>query len=217
MLTKTHDNRAIAYVLAGAVIVLALLHIAAVLFAQKWGGAEQFVQWFDLDNEWSVPTVYSGLLLGSTAFMTLILSTKTKVLAEKLRWLALSVLFLYIAFDEQLVIHEQFAEPLRNVFSISKHSVLYHAWVLVALVVVGIIAGFIIFIRSKTPVSLFQRRVLWYVAILAGGVIFLEIIGTQLFFSPLVYKLGPVFVEELFEMSMVSFILYRVTNFALAK
>lgn len=217
MSRNTQNNRSIAYVLAGAIAILVLLHVAAVLFAQIWGGAEQFVRWFDLDNEWSVPTVYSGILLGCTAFMTLILSTQTKVFAEKARWLVLSALFLYIAFDEQLVIHEKFAEPLRDVFSISNHSVLYHAWVLVAIIILSIVAGLILFIRSKTPVSLFQKRVLWYVAILAGGVIFLEIIGTKLYFSPLAYKLGPVLVEELFEMSMVSFILYRVTNFAFSK
>jgi len=56
-----------------------------------------------------------------------------------------------------------------------------------------------------------QKKVFLLVAVLALGDIFLEVLGTRFYYGGTLYKLGPVFVEEIFELTMTSVILYILT------
>jgi hypothetical protein len=194
--------------------VVALLHLAAIILSVNSPGDQtnQLIAWFDLDGERNIPTVYSGLILGCCAFISLLLSTQKNRPKERLRWAFLALLFFYLAFDEILVIHEVFAEPIRDFLSIAADSPLFHAWVIPAAVIGLAIAGFAIFIRHHSEISQLQRAIFVYIAILAAGVIFLEILGTQFYFTHAVYKLGPVLVEEMFEIAMSSLILYKLAS-----
>lgn len=198
-------------ILAGLV---AILHLSAILLNAYLPSDQtaQLISWFDLDGERNIPTVYSGLILGCCAFISFLLSTRKNRTPERLRWAFLALLFFYLAFDEILVIHEVFAEPIRDFLSIAADSPLFHAWVIPAAAVGLAIGGFAYFIRHHSEISQLQRTVFAYIAILAGGVIFLEILGTQLYFSNTIYKLGPVFIEEMFEITMSSLILYKLTS-----
>ena len=200
-------------VLAGFAILIAVLHVVSLTFNIHFPGAEtgKLLMWFDLDGERNVPTVYSGLLLGCSAFMALLLSSQINTLWEKLRWVFLAVLFFYLAFDEILGIHETFAEPIREMLSITEGNPLFHAWIIPGMVIMLGIASVAALIKRRNKISQLQKSVFLYVVILAGGVILLEIIGTQVYFTTAIYKLGPVFLEEMFEITMTSFILYKLT------
>lgn len=210
-----HSSKPVAYVLITLLAVAALLHIVFTLGAHfapdSWFAAH--VDWFDLDDEHNVPTVYNGLLWGASAFMILLLAIRPQKLISRLRWGFLSLLFFYFAFDEILVIHEHLAAPVRKLLHIGNGSVFYHAWIVPALIVaVGITLLYKLTANKPRP-SAEQKTILKLVIILAFGVISLEAIGTQLYFSQLYYKLGPVMIEELFEMGMISLMLYKLTGY----
>lgn len=211
-LKLTPTQKILGSVLAGAVLILAVLHIIGVLTIDHiW----YINRWFSLDGEWNVASVFSGMLLAFCSFTALLLSAQTTNRPERWRWWGVAALFLYLAFDEILIIHEQYAEPLRGIFAVPNHSLFYHAWVLLAMFVIVVLVAAVSLLRSRTPVSRFQRRVLLYIIFLAVGAVVIEMLGTQLYFSSTVYQLGPVLVEELFELGMVSFILVALVGFLL--
>lgn len=207
------SSKLIPLVLAFAILTLAILHIVSVIVSNNFSHLpfSFLTPWFDLDSEGNVPTVYNGLLLGCCAFISLFLITQTKRAYERFIWSGVSLFFLYAAFDEILVIHEKFGEPIREALSISHDSPFYHAWVVIALLIVAIVITLAILIKRSEPISKFQKSILVYIAILGTGMILIEIIGTQFYFSNTIYKLGPVFIEEIFEISMISFILTKLS------
>lgn len=202
-------------VLLAFIIALVLLHISAVVLKQLHPdnmAIATFSRTFDLDNERNVPTVYSSLILGMSAFCSVALSTRAKKWINKVVYYLFGIFFLYVAFDESLILHETSAAPIRDFLSIGDGSALYHAWVIPAAIVLSGVAGLYVFLRSKDKETAFQKRIVLLVCLLGLGVLSLEIIGTQFFFSQTVYKLGPVMVEEVFEISMVSVILAKLSR-----
>lgn len=199
--------------LVGAAILLATAHcISAIMTSQLDGDFfSKIGHIFDLDSERNVPTVYTGLILGCCAFIGLLSLQLSRSLIQKSVWILLSMFYLYLAFDEILIVHETFAAPIRNLLSISDKSYLYHAWVIPALAITLSAAFIAFFLAAKKKISPHQKNIMLITFILITGVVLLEIIGTKLYFSPLLYKLGPVFVEEMLEISLLSLVLYRLT------
>lgn len=189
-------------------VILATAHVMAVLLSNESGILYEFSKNFDLDRERNIPTMYSGFLHAMIAFCAVYLATRKIIWQNKVVYFVLAALFFYIAFDETLVIHELFADPVRNLLNIESNNPLYHAWVIPAAAVIVFLLAMLLLLRGKNTESHFQRRIIAYLALLGIGIVSLEIIGTQLYFSETVYKLGPVMIEELLEIGMVSFILY---------
>lgn len=210
-------QRPIAFVLGALLLLVAVLHITAVVSQEFYDGSwfAEHASLFDLDNERNIPTVYNGLLWGASAFLALLLAIKPQAFIARLRWIFLSLLFFYFGFDEILVIHEHLAEPIRNFLNIGDGSVFYHAWIIPAIIVAAGIALMYKLTSAKPRPSAQQKSVLKLVIILAFGVIALEAAGTQLYFSQAYYRLGPVMIEELFEIGMISIILYKLSTFVL--
>lgn len=206
--------KTLGYALIGLAILLALLHIVFVS-AAYYSDNETFTKisaLFDLDNERNIPTVYTGLMLGCCAFISLLSVSMAKSLVERAVWLLMSGAYFYLAFDEILIVHETIARPVRQFFDISAGNVFYHAWVIPALGITLLVGGVTFFLKAKAGISQHQKNIILLTVILAASVISLEVIGTKLYFSPLIYKLGPVFVEEMLEIGMISLILYRLTG-----
>lgn len=200
-------------ILVALLVTIAILHIASVVVASS---NITFLQGiapkFDVDNEFNFPTVYNGFLWGCAAFMILLVGIQARQRLERWRWYGLAAFFLYVGFDDVMVIHESAAKPIRNLLNI--HSGLfYHAWVIAAIGITLLLGVVYASIRLSKNVSLMQKQMLRYVVTLGVGAIFFEVIGTQLYFSQVVYKLGPVLLEEMFEMGMASFILYQSTGY----
>lgn len=215
MFTKRRGLELVPKILAFSILFFAFMHILSVLVLQKQpdnATMSYFASMFDLDNERNIPTLYSSLLLGMCAFVCVVLSTRAKVLINKLVYYAIGAFFLYVAFDESLVIHETSAEPVRNLLQIGDGSALYHAWVIPAVLVLLGIAGVYAFLRSKDKETKFQKKIILLICILGAGVVGLEVLGTQFYFDQTAYKLGPVMIEELFELGMVSFILATLSK-----
>ena len=216
MQVKIHDRAdlKVARLLGLLLLIVALFHVTSVIVTHVFPGSAlaQLAPWFDVDNERNVPTAYNGFLWAASAYMLVLLAVREQRFGQRLRWGLLGILFLYFGFDELLVLHERLAEPIRDFLSISDTSIFYHAWIIVALGVTIGLGGLFLAFRRRDRISREQKSILKLVLILAAGTILLEALGTQVYFSPTVYKLGPVMIEELFEMSMISFILYRLTQ-----
>lgn len=208
---KRAKEPVIFYTLIGLLLFFVGMHIVSVILNNHASGTLlELAPKFDLDNEFNAPTVYSGVLWGVCAFMALTLVSRATQLQDRVRWGFLSLFFFYISFDEQMVIHEGFAAPIRSFLSISQDSILYHAWVVPAIVFTLLIGLLWVGIRGVSKISKAQREIFKYVVILGAGVIFFEAIGTLIYVSPMAYKLGPVLLEETFEMGMATLILYRL-------
>lgn len=201
----------LAIVLATLVAVLTVLHVGLLLLKSR-GILTDLTPWFDLDNEYNVPSAYNAFLWAQCGLLVAFLAVRSKVGLDRPRFGLIAAFFLYLGFDELLILHESLAQPIRDALSISGGNPLYHAWVVPAIAVALALTVLYISLRFAKGSNKLQRNLVLYVLIVAGGVIGLEMLGTQLYFSELVYKLGPVLIEEVFEMGMASFILYKLSG-----
>lgn len=204
-------KRRLAIVLATLVAVLTVLHVVLLILKSR-GVLTTLAPWFDLDNEYNVPSAYNAFLWAQCGLLVAFLAVRSKVGLDRVRFGLIAAFFLYLGFDELLILHESLAQPIRDALSISGGSPLYHAWVVPAIAVALVLTVLYLSLRFAKGSNRLQRSLVLYVLIVAGGVIGLEMLGTQLYFSEMVYKLGPVLVEEVFEMSMASFILYKLSK-----
>lgn len=173
---------------------------------------------FDLDQEKNVPTVVISGLLGLCAFISFKISKQSKRFLDRLSFISLGLFFLYLAADELLMIHERFAAPIRNVLSIGNGSLLYHAWVIPALLVVGIGIVYLVVISVFNIVKNdVYNRLIFYITIFILGVVVMEIIGTKLFPYTIIYRLISVTVEEGIELVMSSILLISLLTVPMAK
>lgn len=206
--------RLLAIVLLVLASLSGLLHLVSVLVSYYFSNSFfiHAAPFFDLDNERNIPTVYTALLLGCCAFMCLITLQTAKAFTEKVIWVLAGIFYFLMAFDEFLGIHEALALPIRNYLSISNESIFFHAWVIPALSVTFLagLVTLVLFIRQK--ISQHQKSIIMLTVLLAGVVIALEAIGTKLYFSMAAYKLGPVMLEEMTEISLISLILFKLTQ-----
>lgn len=196
-------------------MALAILHVTAILLLHanpENGFYREFAHYFDLDNERNVPTVYSTIILGMSAYCCAMLSVRATRWLNRAIYYLIGLFFLYVAFDESLILHESSAEPIRKLLGIESGSALYHAWVLPALlVVVGVLLVYKL-LQNRSDETRFQKRIIFLIFLLGAMIVSLEIAGTQVYFSPLAYKLGPVFIEEMIEIGMVSLILTKLSG-----
>jgi hypothetical protein len=207
----------LARILFANVLLLGLLHMVGVaieLYAPNHLLSE-YTGWFDLDREYNVPTFYSGLVLVSIAFVGFLQWFKTKYTLRKFFWIGFSMFFLYWAIDEVMVLHERLAQPVRDLLQIGQHSVLYHAWVVVAMGLAGLLGGFVVVYSNleRRTLSRNQVNILAIIFAFMVGIIVLEIAGTKLYSNPRLYRFGIIPLEELFEISMSSYLLIKLLRY----
>lgn len=170
------------------------------------------VNMVDLDQERNLPTLYTSVLLFITGTLLLTYIKLPKRLINKVTYFFAGLFFIYLGVDEFLVIHEHLAEPTRMLLGIGNGSPWYHAWVIPALFVIISLVILFWIMKGTNKHSLFQRQLVFLLILLAVGVISAEIIGTQIPYGTTAYKLGPVFVEEMFEIGMISYTLLFIVN-----
>lgn len=169
---------------------------------------------FKLDEENNFPTLYSGLALGFCSILLFIISNIKKHTKSKFvkHWQALSLIFLYIAIDEVVSIHEIF-NSFREV--INAGGLLYYAWVIpgMAFVVVFLLV-FYRFIQSlpKATKNLFILAGTLYVGGAIGaemiGAYYTEVYGNESFLYSLVSTL-----EEFLEMFGILIFIYALLTY----
>ena len=86
-----------------------ILHCSSVALIHFAGFKENFYQDFfasiNMDKEFNLPAFYSGLLLAVIAFLLKELGVSS-IAKQRLSWILLSKIFLFLAIDEIFQIHE---------------------------------------------------------------------------------------------------------------
>ena len=160
-----------------AAIVLTAAHIAGAISTYMFGHGNLLglIGTFDLNNENNVPTFFSTfLLVSSAALLAVIAGGSTMAAGETRYWRWLSIIFLYLAIDEDASLHELFIEPVRDFLHTG--GLLFFAWVipyaLVVLTIGLLYLGFVLRLPPRT-----RRLVIASGCIYLTGAIGFELVG----------------------------------------
>ncbi|MBI9093365.1 MAG: hypothetical protein JEY71_00640 [Sphaerochaeta sp.] len=138
-----------------------------------------FLPKFDLDKEANIPTVFAVLLLfvASLLFYMMSLIPEKQPIPKqdpKSHYRFLSLLFLYLAFDEGSSIHELMIDPLRDRFHLT--GIFRFSWVIVGIILVALlILYFYRFILSRP--TYMKKGFILAGMIFIGGALGVEMIG----------------------------------------
>ncbi|MBU2678548.1 MAG: hypothetical protein HKN35_03625 [Woeseia sp.] len=128
---------------------------------------------FDLGHEPSIPSWYSSIaLLFASALLGLIAHVeKLAKSADRSRWLLLSVVFMFLALDEAVMIHEMADAPMQQ--WLNTGGLLYFAWVIpYSLLVLALGAYLLPFLLRLEPTT---RRLFVVAGVMfVGGAIGVE-------------------------------------------
>ena len=199
-----------------AIIALSffVLHCASEALIHFAGVSEKFYQDFfdaiNLDEEFNLTAIYSGLLLYASSFLLKEIAVSSQG-GKRRDWMLLSKVFLFLAFDEVFQVHELFVIPgLRQYL----HPSLASIWV----IPYGIL--FALFSFKFIPFFLKLRNKVSVLSLISGGVyvsgaIAFEALNSwlvrtdQISRSSFYYELISGF-EELFEMLGIIIFLYAL-------
>lgn len=131
---------------------------------------------FHLSNEGNIPSFYASFaLLLSALLLTIIAFAKQRVKAPFTQhWFGLAIIFLYLAFDEMIELHESVIRPVRSLLDTS--GLLYFAWVIpFSILLIIFLATYLRFILHLPR----HTRILFIVAgaLFVMGAIGLELLG----------------------------------------
>ncbi len=123
--------RRTAAILTAVTITLVMAQVAALVLADLFPNkiTSLLFKLFDLDGEKNIPTFFSVVLLLLASLLLYIIAHARKASAtDGVLWLLLSAIFLYLALDELVALHEHLTKTTRNVLGTS--GLFYFAWVI---------------------------------------------------------------------------------------
>lgn len=178
MLERINPRKFLTYNLILIAILLAG-NITGIIF--KFGFNHDYVYGlvplFNFDTETNIPTIYSAIALLFSSFLLFNIGHKNKLAsAPYAAWLALALIFIFLAIDETFIIHENLIVPVRE--SLGTSGLFFYAWV----IPYGIGLLFFLLIFSKFLITLPKKSLIYFVAsgtIFVTGAIGFELIGGQ--------------------------------------
>lgn len=132
-------------------LLICQLIVVSLKLIEVGGFFKSIIYFFDFDRERNLPTFFSSLSLLASSILLFIISIfhKNKKL-DYIRWLGLSIIFVFLSIDEITVIHEQLW-PLQMIFNTS--GLLYYAWfvpyVIVLIILIFVYARFFFRLPKK--------------------------------------------------------------------
>ncbi len=143
---------------------LVLLHVVVKVASIARNDARLYglVFLFDLNVERNIPSLYSGILLLANAALLLQASRmRSQGAAPRIGWLPLSIVFLFLAYDEMFGLHERLTEPLH--VALQTTGLFRFAWTLIY--GAGVIVAACLFLPLWWGLAMRERRGM----ALAGG------------------------------------------------
>ncbi|MDX2232138.1 MAG: hypothetical protein NW220_21060 [Leptolyngbyaceae cyanobacterium bins.349] len=164
----------------GVIIASLSLINLAVNFARCFlgrGGLWGISRLFDLDIENNIPTWYASVTLLICAGLLALITHRKRQQGDRFmnHWRGLALIFLWLSMDEAASVHELFIDlnkPLQTT------GFLHYAWVIPAMVILGILAV----VYQKFVMALPQqvkRRFLLAISLYVAGGLVLEMVGGQ--------------------------------------
>ena len=143
----TLNSRNIVILLSTITILLVVAHLVTIAMPYIFEGFEHglvrlLFSLFFLDGEGNVPAIFSTWLFLLNAVIFLIVWKAACLSGDSHKiWLFLSSVFVFLAFDESISIHERLINPLRQ--ALGATGIFYYAWIIpygVGVVLLAIIA-----------------------------------------------------------------------------
>ncbi len=173
---------------------------------------------FNVNNEKSFPTMYSVYTLQICSILLASIAYLTKLNQGKFvrHWQVLSLIFLYLSFDEALSFHERATDPLRSMLGTT--GFLRFAWVIPAFILV------IIFLISYLSFLIALPKKIRNLFLISGsifltGALIMEMVGGKVltvFSSGIEYTLV-VTCEEFLEMLGIVIFIYALLSYLKSK
>ena len=164
--------RKILYFLLSSILLLLTLNIVAFF---NYNAGEFMYKMFNFDRERNIPAIFSFLLLFTVSGTLLYISfQKLNFKISKIFWISLSTIFLFLSFDELLVIHEQVGKITEE--HIKGEGVLHYEW----LIPYGILLLIFIAVYVKSLIALPKKvRINTIISgcLFVGGAVGFEMIG----------------------------------------
>ena len=158
-------------------VVLSTAGQAMIYYLPDFSLRDSIAKVFYVDRERSLPTLYSSLMLLVGALLSGVIAyvLRRADRAYVRHWAVLSFLFVLMAVDEFVSVHEQSIEPLRELLDI-EGGLLWFPWVLPGAAVVAVVA--VAFLRFLRHLPRSTRRRMWTGGILfVSGALGLEMVG----------------------------------------
>ncbi|MFC7505894.1 hypothetical protein [Nocardioides sp. GCM10030258] len=169
-----------ARILAWCAVVLILGHIAGLVAREGFDVYETkygLIRQFDLNAEGNLAAWFSSFLLICSAALCLLVAQVRRLRQEAIagRWAILSAFLLVMAIDETAQLHDMASRPLRNGLGLD-FGVLYFAWLIPALLIVGGAAFYFAPVVRNLSDAIRPQLIVAVVVYLAGAVGF-EMVG----------------------------------------
>jgi len=163
-----------AAVLVPAALLAAALGLVALYWLSLRPSAPIDPAPFDLNAEGNIPALFSaGLWLGASA-LALVCMRRSRAEGWPLGgyWPLMAVLFLYLAIDETVMIHERISTVLSGMYAFS--GAFLYAWVIAGLAFLGLVGlVFLRFLAALRPVNL-------ALLVLAAGIFVSGAVGVEM-------------------------------------
>ena len=176
---------------------------------------------FSLGSDRNLPTFYSAFAIVFCSFLLTLIgfaSRKDKHI-NCLYWFALALIFLFLAIDEMLMLHERAIEPIRAALDAS--GAFYYAWVIPY--GVGVLAFCAVYLRFLLRLP--RRSAILFVvagAMFVTGAIGMEMLGGWYFSADPSHDHDVIYiliqtVEELLEMTGIIVFIYALADYAVRR
>ena len=204
----------------GLITVLVLTGLAARLVIYEvapdpYHPLAKIMKRLDLGHEPSLPNWYSSLALLGSALLLGVISHLQRIREAKFarHWLALTILFLLMALDEAIVIHEMADDNLHR--WLDTGGMFYFAWVIPGSILAGTVSLFFLnFLRNLDKQT--RNGLLLAGGIFLGGALGVEMIEGAIVDSAGLASIHLSFVqavEEFMEMLGIAILIYTLLNY----
>jgi len=166
---------------------------------------------FDFNTERNIPTFYSALALITTSLILYIIMRNSKYLNNnRIYWKGLVYVFMYLAIDEMVSIHEYLGKPLGDLLNTS--GLLYYGWIIPYGIILLIFSTMYLNFLRKLPKNIIKLFILSAVIFIIGGIGFELVAGQQIELygnNSITHSVLYTF-EESFEMLGVALFIYAL-------
>lgn len=208
--------------LAIIILVLLIANITGIILESVLQYDSRFtrllVRYFDFNLESNIPSFFSSVILLIASGLLLLIHTQQKNYSESTptkHWLILGLIFMFMAVDENVQIHEHVAEFVRPQLGNDLSGLLHWAWVVpYAFLTLAVVVYFIGFVLRLPPYI--RNLILVAGALFVTGALGLELVEGYLYkrygldhiYNRILYCL-----EELMEMSGVTLFIYALLHY----
>ncbi|MFP4091029.1 MAG: multidrug transporter [Cyclobacteriaceae bacterium] len=205
-------------VIVGFLLIANLIAIFLAQAVEKNFLTWRFIRYFDFNGENNIPAFFSSIILliaSAILFIAYRTESARNLISKGRYWLILSFIFVFLAVDENVAIHEEVTKVVRPLLGNDLSGFLHWAWVVPYFIAFLAVAAY--FMRFVLNLPSFTRNLIFLSGFLfVFGAVGLELIEGyvyQRYGLNHIYNLFLYCVEELLEMVGVVIFIYALLDY----